>query len=44
MPKDLEKKLARMAMKKGLAGKKKDAYTYGTMRKAGWKPKKENKS
>ena len=29
------------AMKKGFKGKKADAYIYGTMRKTGWKPKKE---
>ena len=38
MPKELERKLAKLATKKGLKGKRKDAYVYGTMRKTGWKP------
>jgi len=41
MPKALEKKLEKQAKKKGLKGKRKDAYIYGTMRKAGWKPKRK---
>ena len=32
-------KLKKQARKKGLAGKRADAYVYGTMRKTGWKPK-----
>jgi len=40
MPKVLEEKLKRQAKKKGLSKKKAGAYVYGTMRKAGWKPKK----
>ena len=39
--KDLEAKLKKQAKKKGLKGDKLDAYVYGTMRKQGWKPKKE---
>ena len=39
MPKILERKLKRQARKKGLTGKRAAAYTYGTMRKTGWKPK-----
>lgn len=38
MPKELEEKLMKMAMKKGLKGKRKNAYVFGTMRKTGWKP------
>lgn len=38
MPKILEKKLKKEAKKKGLKGKKANAYVYGTMRKTGWKP------
>ena len=34
----MERKLKGMARKKGLTGKKADAYIYGTMRKTGWKP------
>lgn len=41
MPKELEDRLKREARKKGLKGKRKDAFVYGTMRKTGWKPKKE---
>jgi len=43
MPKKLEEKLKRQARKKGLGKKRTGAYVYGTMRKAGWKPKKEKK-
>jgi hypothetical protein len=39
MPKKLEQKLKREAAKKGLTGKRANAYTYGTLRKTGWKPK-----
>ncbi len=38
MPKKLEQKLVREASKKGLTGKRKNAYVYGTLRKTGWKP------
>ena len=43
MPKAMERKLRQQARKKGLKGKQADAYVYGTMRKAGWKPKKRSK-
>ena len=43
MPKKMERALKRRAKKKGLKGKRADAYVYGTMRKAGWKPKKGRK-
>lgn len=43
MPKELEKKLAREAKKKGLKGKHADAYIYGTMRETGWTPDQEKK-
>lgn len=33
MPKILEQKLKKEAAKKGLSGKRADAYTYGTMNK-----------
>ena len=39
MPKQLEQKLVKQANKKGLKGKRKNAYVYGTLRKTGWKPK-----
>lgn len=41
MPKALEEKLERQANAQGLSGRHKDAYVYGTMRKTGWKPKRE---
>jgi hypothetical protein len=41
MPKKLEDLLKKAAERKGFKGKKKDAYIYGTLRKTGWKPKKE---
>jgi hypothetical protein len=43
MPVELEKKLKKEAVKKGLKGKRADAYTYGTLRATGWKPKREMK-
>jgi len=33
MPKELHRKLSRQATKKGLKGKRKKAYIYGTMKK-----------
>ncbi len=42
MPEKMERALQRQSAKIGLSGKKKDAYVYGTMRKAGWKPKQNN--
>lgn len=44
MPKAMERKLMMEADKKGLKGKRKNAYVYGTMRKAGWKPSTQKKS
>jgi len=41
MPKALERKLKKEAAKKGLSGKRKNAYVYGSLRKMGWKPKGE---
>lgn len=43
MPKKLERELKSQAKKKGLKGERADAYVYGTMRKTGWKPKRERK-
>lgn len=43
MPAALEKKLKKQAKKKGLKGKRAAAFVYGTLRKTGWKPKKEKK-
>lgn len=44
MPAKMEKSLREQALKKGLKGKKKNAYVYGTMRKTGWKPSKEGRA
>lgn len=43
MPKKLEAKLKREAKKKGLSGKRANAYVYGSLRDMGWKPKRERK-
>ena len=43
MPKKFEKELRRKAKEKGMKGEEADAYVYGTLRKTGWKPKKEKK-
>jgi len=43
MPKVLENKLKRQAGKKGLTGKRRNAYIYGVLRSTGWKPKRERK-
>jgi len=41
MPKELEQKLQRQAIKRHLTGERKNAYIYGTLRKTGWKPSRE---
>ena len=43
MPKKLEEKLKRQASKKGFKGERADRYVYGTLRKTGWKPKRQKK-
>ena len=44
MPKALERKLKRQAKRKGLSGKRANAYVYGTLvRKFHWKPKRRKK-
>lgn len=43
MPKKLERKLKAEARKKGYKGKRADKYVYGTLRKTGWKPKRERR-
>lgn len=43
MPKAEERKLRQQARKKGLTGKRMDAYVFGTLRKMGWKPKSERR-
>lgn len=44
MPKALENKLERQASGKGLTGRDRDAYVYGTLRKTGWKPSGERQA
>jgi hypothetical protein len=39
MPKKLEANLKRQARRRGLKGKRANAYVFGTLRKTGWKPK-----
>lgn len=43
MPVALERKLSAEADKKGIKGKHKNAYVYGTMRKTGWVPSTQKK-
>lgn len=43
MPAALERKLRQEAIKRRLTGKRASAYIYGTMRKTGWRPSRENK-
>ncbi len=43
MPKALEDELKRKAKTKGLKGKAKAAYVYGTLRKTGWTPSTQKK-
>jgi hypothetical protein len=41
MPKAMEEALEKEATKKGYKGKRRNAFVYGTLRKTGWKPKRE---
>lgn len=43
MPAKMERELKAEAKKRGLKGKRADAYVYGTLRKTGWKPKREKR-
>lgn len=44
MPNELERKLKKQAAKhKSWSKERKNTYVYGTMRDAGWKPKREKK-
>ena len=43
MPEKLERKLKKEAKSKGLNKERANAYVYGTLRKAGWKPSREKK-
>jgi len=44
MPKALERELKQKAASKGISGDRADAYVYGTLRKTGWKPKREEQA
>jgi len=44
MPTVLENELKRRANKKGLKGKRKNAYVFGTMRSTGWTPSTQKKN
>lgn len=39
MPARLERRLRAEAVRKGLSGKRANAYVFGTLRRAGWRPK-----
>jgi len=41
MPKQLEEKLRKEGIAKGLKGDRLDAYVYGGMQNMGWKPERE---
>lgn len=41
MPIRLENRLKRQAKKRGLRGARANAYVFGTLRKSGWKPRRE---
>lgn len=41
MPKEMERKLKAEARRKGFKGERADKFVYGTLRKTGWKPKRE---
>lgn len=43
MPEKMERKLRVEAAKKGLKGKRANAYIYGTMRDTGWRPAREER-
>ena len=43
MPVAMERALKKEAAKKGLKGKRKAAFIYGTMRKTGWVPSTQKK-
>jgi len=44
MPKEMEEKLKHTAAKRGYGKERADTYTYGTLRKLGWKPGHADKS
>lgn len=38
MPKRLERKIRASGRRRGLSGRRLDRYTYGAMRRRGWRP------
>lgn len=44
MPKALERDLKAQARRKGLSGARADAYVYSTLRKTGWRPRRERRT
>ncbi len=44
MPAEMEKSLKKEASKKGLTGKRRNAYIYGALRASGWKPLRERRN
>ena len=44
MPKKMHDALEKQAEKKGYTGERKRRYIFGTMRKRGWKPRRERKT
>jgi cytochrome c biogenesis protein CcdA len=44
MPKKMEQALKKEAKKKGLSGKRANAYIYGAMRATGWTPSTQKKA
>jgi len=43
MPEELERKLKAEARRRGMSKKRAGAFVYGTMRKRGWRPKREKR-
>jgi len=43
MPKELERKLKRIAKKRGYGEERTERFVYGTMRKMGWVPSHQKK-
>lgn len=44
MPKALESKLKREAAKRGYSEERTGAFVFGTLRKSGWRPKREQRA
>lgn len=43
MPEAMERALRTQARRRGLTGRRADAYVYGTLRKTGWTPSRPKK-